>query len=144
MYRLHYRYYTATIGSASPYIAVILTITFLVCIAKRIQIASHLMNGVPYGSIGDCSKSGWVNKDLFVIWLKRFQRNTNSTPANPVRLISDNYVSHISLDIWKFLHESGIKCFTIPPHTSHRLQQLYVTFKPLKTNDGEHIRRWLV
>ena len=38
-------------------------------IFKRLRMAEHLMNDVSVGSIGDCSESGWVNKDLFGKWL---------------------------------------------------------------------------
>ena len=97
-------------------------------IFKRLRMEKHLMNDAPVGCIGDCSKSGWVNKDLFGKWLIPFKNFTKCSPENPVLLIADNYSSHISLKIFYFFRENSIKFVTIPPHTSHRLQPLDVSF----------------
>lgn len=114
-------------------------------IYKRQRMAPHLMNGAPAGSIGDCSESGWVNEDLFFKWLQHFQKFTSSSVENPVLLIADNHSSHISISIWEFVREHGIYFVTIPPHTSHRVQPLDVSFfKPLKTNYAENVRLWLL
>ena len=103
------------------------------------------MNDAPAGSIGDCSESGWVNEDLFGKWLIHFKNFTKCSPENPVLVIADNYSSHISLKIFYFLRENGIKFVTIPPHTSHRLQPLDVSFsKSLKINYAENVRLWLM
>ncbi|XP_067937322.1 jerky protein homolog-like [Watersipora subatra] len=114
-------------------------------IFKRIRMAPHLMNGAPVGSVGECSESGWVNEKLFLKWLQHFQKFTNCSLENPVLLIADNHSSHLSLEIWQFLRDHGINFVTIPPHTSHRIQPLDVSFfKPLKTNYAENVRLWLL
>ena len=82
-------------------------------IFKRLKMAEHLMNDAPVGSIGDCSESGWVNEDLFGKWLIHFKNFTKYSPENPVLLNADNYSSHISLKIFYFLLENGIKFVTI-------------------------------
>lgn len=52
----------------------------------------------------------------------------------PVLLLLDNHSSHISLSIFDYCKEHGIILLTIPPHTSHKLQPLDVSFYgPLKS-----------
>ncbi|KAH1021752.1 hypothetical protein HUJ04_011237 [Dendroctonus ponderosae] len=53
---------------------------------------------------------------------------------DPVLLLLDNHSSHCSLNTYNFCKERGMILLTIPPHTSHRVQPLDVTFYgPLKT-----------
>ena len=51
----------------------------------------------------------------------------------PVLLLVDGRSSHIDLHISKFCRDNGIYLYCLPPHTSHALQPLDVSFfKPLK------------
>lgn len=65
-------------------------------IFPRVRFKDSLMNGSP-GSIGHCTKSGWMNEDAFVAFLEHFIRHTNCSTDHPVLLILDNHESHISL-----------------------------------------------
>lgn len=48
-------------------------------------------------------------------------------------LIVDNHYSHRSLEAYDFCHRNGIVMLSFPPHTSHKLQPLDLTFSgPLK------------
>lgn len=48
-------------------------------------------------------------------------------------MILDNHCSHISLQVYEFCKSNGICVVTLPPHTSHKLQPLDLTFfGPLK------------
>ena len=94
---------------------------------------ASLERGGPNGSIYKCSKTGWMNEELFLDWIKHFKEHTGSTPENPVLLILDNHCSHISLNMYNYTREYGIHMITLPPHTSHRTQPLDLTvFGPLK------------
>ncbi|KAJ4944939.1 hypothetical protein JOQ06_013478, partial [Pogonophryne albipinna] len=66
-------------------------------IFPRVHFKDSLLNGSPTGSIGHCTKSGWMNEDVFLIFLKHFIRHTNCSTDHPVLLILDNHESHISL-----------------------------------------------
>ncbi|KAI4826427.1 hypothetical protein KUCAC02_029875, partial [Chaenocephalus aceratus] len=66
-------------------------------IFPRVRFKDSLLNGSPAGSIGHCTKSGWMNEDAFLIFLKHFIRHTNCSTDHPVLLILDNHESHISL-----------------------------------------------
>ena len=86
-------------------------------IFKRLRIVQYLMNGLPAGSIGECSESRWVNENLFVKWLHHFQSFNGCFPENPVLLIADNHNSHISFEIFEFVRKNRIRYDTIPPKT---------------------------
>lgn len=102
-------------------------------IFARIRMAAGLERNGPPGSIYHCSKNGWINEDLFRIWLRHFVNFTNASKENPVLLIVDNHASHCSLSIYNFCRNNGVIMLSIPPHTSHRLQPLDLTFfGPLK------------
>lgn len=102
-------------------------------IFARLRMASGLERNGPPGSIYQCSKNGWINEDLFRVWLRHFVNFTNVSKENPVLLIVDNHASHSSLNIYNFCRNNGVIMLSIPPHTSHRLQPLDLTFfGPLK------------
>lgn len=89
-------------------------------------------NGIP-GSILQCSQSGWINEELFLIWLQHFVKHTASSIENPTLLILDNHESHSNLQSFQYCRQNGVHLLSIPPHTSHRLQPLDLTFfGPLK------------
>ena len=97
-------------------------------IFPRKRMSSLLSKGGPVGAIYGCSVNGWSNESLFLEWIQHFQNNVKSTVDDPVLLILDNHGSHVSLDIFEFCKKNCIVMVTIPPHTSHKLQPLDVTF----------------
>lgn len=97
-------------------------------IFPRKRMTPLLSKGGPVGAIYGCSVNGWSNETLFFEWIQHFQKNVKSSIEEPVLLILDNHSSHISIDIFNFCKQNGIVMVTIPPHTSHRLQPLDVTF----------------
>ena len=103
-------------------------------IFPRIRMTNTLANNGPANAVYFCSKSGWSNEELFHKWLEHFQKTVKSSKNEPVLLLMDNHSSHISLPIFDYCKEYGIIILTIPPHTSHRLQPLDVSFYgPLKS-----------
>ena len=78
-------------------------------IFKRLRMAEHLMKDALVGSIGDCSDSGWAIDDLFGEWLIHYKNFTKCSSENPLLLIADNHNRYISLKIFYFLCENGIK-----------------------------------
>lgn len=103
-------------------------------IYARKRMADHLKNKGPPGAIYRCSDNGWITEDLFIEWLKHFEDCVKISKEDPVLLLLDNHSSHCSLNVYNFCKERGIIILTIPPHTSHRVQPLDVTFYgPLKS-----------
>ncbi|KAG8232483.1 hypothetical protein J437_LFUL012715 [Ladona fulva] len=67
------------------------------------------------------------------------------TKESPVLLIVDGHSTDIkNLKLLEIARENCVVLLCLPPHTSHRLQPLDVTFfKPLSLYYGKEVRRWL-
>ena len=114
-------------------------------IFSRKRLVQALLNGAPFGSIGYCSFSRWIDTALFLQWLIHFQSQIKATPESKVLLILDNYASHVSLPTINFCRKNNIMILSIPPSTSHRLQPLDRTFfGPLLTYCNQEIEKWLL
>lgn len=106
-------------------------------IFPRARMSPHLQKDGPVGAQYHCSKNGWINEEIFFEWLQHSHNSVTSSLENPVLLVLDNHTSHISLRIHEFCRNKGIILLSIPPHTSHRLQPLDLTFYgPLKGTFG--------
>lgn len=105
----------------------------------------ELLNGAPAGTLLMTSDSGYMNSDLFLVWLDHFKRNEKPTLEDPILLILDNHSSHISLAAINKCRENRILLLSLPPHSSHRLQPLdRGFFGPLKTVYGQECEKWHV
>jgi len=101
----------------------------------RKRMGDALMRGAPPGSIGAVSDNGWTDCSLFVTWLHHFISFAKCSQECPSILIIDGHDSHKSLEAVDLARAHGITMITLPPHTTHRLQPLDVTFfKSLKAN----------
>ena len=56
---------------------------------KRQRMVSSFKQGAPPGSIVENNDTGWMNKELFLVWLKHFVSNAGCTESKPVLLILD-------------------------------------------------------
>lgn len=102
-------------------------------IYPRQRMSPQLCKDGPAEAIYHCSKNGWTNEELFIIWLKHFVKFAKPSADEPVLLILDNHYSHSSYAAYMFCRENFIVVVSIPPHTSHRMQPLDVAFYgPLK------------
>lgn len=97
-------------------------------IFPRKRMSPQLEKGGPAGAIYRCSHNGWINEELFVEWLHHFKDNVKPTEEDPVLLVMDNHYSHVTLESYEFCKAHHIQVVSIPPHTSHRLQPLDVSF----------------
>lgn len=112
---------------------------------KRKNMNFTLMNGCPVGSIGVPSPSGWMDSTLFVKYLEHFIASVKPTADNPVLIIVDGHQSHKTLEAIDLARRNHITMLTIPPHTSHRLQPLDLTFfGPLKTSYNREADKWML
>lgn len=103
-------------------------------IYRRLRFTASLSTGGPPEAIYHCSKSGWINEELFFKWLQHFAQHCGAHTQNPTLLVLDNHSSHQSLSAYEFCRENGIHILSLPPHTSHKMQPLDVTFYgPLKS-----------
>lgn len=105
---------------------------------------NSFLNGAPNYAGGAANISGWMKAEQFLLFLKHFKQYANPTKDNPVLLILDNHVSHLSIDGLDFCKENGIIVLSLPPHCSHKLQPLdRSVFKPLKTAVNAHCAHFM-
>ena len=113
-------------------------------IFPRKNFRDHFTRGGPPGCIGQANKSGWINEELFLVYLGHLIRHTRCSKERKVLLILDNHESHISLHAIELARANGTVMLTIPPHTSHRLQPLDKTvFGPFKSSYNRSMDGWL-
>lgn len=104
----------------------------------------RLMRGAPLGAVGVPSANGWMDTATFVKYLHHFIKHVKPSPSSPCMLILDGHGSHKSLEAVTLAKENGITLITIPPHTSHKLQPLDVSFySPLKTRYNREVDKWM-
>ena len=103
------------------------------------------MDGAPPGSLSACHPSGWMQLDIFSTWFDHFIKFSGATLSNPVLLILDGHATHVrNIDVINKARDSGIVIICLPPHCSHRMQPLDVSFmKPLSSYYNVEIEKWL-
>ncbi|GBP34937.1 hypothetical protein EVAR_26528_1 [Eumeta japonica] len=97
-------------------------------IFPRKRMTPTLEKDGPAGAIYKCSDNGWINKELFLEWQKHFTQHTKPSAEEQTLLILDNHASHISLAVHEHCKKNYIHMLSLPPHTSHRMQPLDVSF----------------
>ena len=114
-------------------------------IYKRKRMKDALIDHAPAGTLGRCSDSGWIEKEIFIDYIKHFIKHTNCTPENTCLLILDGHKSHTkNLDLLQYSSERGLHLLSLPPHTSHKLQPLdRGVFKALKNAYNVACSDWL-
>ena len=109
-----------------------------------VNFRNNFIVGGPLGCIGGANKSGWMNEDLYVNFIKHFIHHVRRSRERPVLLILDNVDAHISPTAIDLARENGVVMLTIPPHTSHYLQPLDRTcYGPFKTAFGVAMDGWM-
>lgn len=105
-----------------------------------------LMDDAPPGSSAYFHESGWINAESFIVWFQRFLTYANPSKEKPVLLILDGHSSHTkSLALINMAREKHVILLCFPPHTTHRLQPLDVSFMaPLSTYYEQEVRKWLI
>lgn len=121
--------------------------TFLppMIIFPRARLTDNLKQGAPPDSIFRCNSSGWMTIEEFNIWFDHFLLHTRPTADQPVLLLLDGHVSHTKNLVFlekASAHHVTVVCF--PPHCSHRLQPLDVSFMgPLKTSFSKAVEGYM-
>lgn len=105
-----------------------------------------LMDEAPPGSFAIYHESGWIQKESFLIWFKKFLDFSSPKPDKPVLLLLDGHASHTkSLELINLARERNVILLCFPPHCTHRLQPLDVSLMaPLATFYEQEVRKWLI
>ena len=99
-----------------------------------------MLNGAP-----PADKSGWMNSEIVLSYLRHFVKHTNCSKNNKVLLIMDNHDTHVKLEVVDFTRGSGIVILTLQPHCSHKLQPLdRAVFGPLRRFDNSACNEWML
>ena len=113
-------------------------------IFARKKFKNELFDGAPTGTLGLINDSGWMTGEQFLKWLKHFKEHANPTIERKELLLVDGHSSHKHIDVLTYAKENGIVMLSFPPHCTHRLQPLDVTFfAPLKIFYNQEVSKWL-
>lgn len=114
-------------------------------IMPRVNFKESMLNGTPPGSSGAAHPSGWMNQEIFLLWIEHFAKYCKCSKEKPVLLLLDNHTSHISIAAIDAAKEKGVVLLTFPPHCSHKLQPLDRTvYGPLKKYYNDTCNRWML
>ncbi|XP_042204018.1 MFS-type transporter clz9-like [Homarus americanus] len=102
-------------------------------IFPRVRMKQELKDGAPPGTGFACHPSGWMQLPIFTEWFQHFIAHTKPSVNDPVLLIMDGHMTHIkNLDVINLARDNYVTIVVLPPHCSHRMQPLDVSFmKPL-------------
>ncbi|XP_021706502.1 uncharacterized protein LOC110678188 [Aedes aegypti] len=114
-------------------------------IFPRARLTDNLKKGAPPDTKFVCNSSGWMTIKEFNIWFEHFLQHTRPTIDNPVLLILDGHSSHTkNLTFVERARESFVTVVCLPPHCSHKLQPLDISFMgPLKTSFSQAVEDYL-
>ena len=120
--------------------------TFLlpVIIIPRKKIRPELQDAAPPGSLIAHQENGWMDSNLFVKYLEHFVRHVRPSTSSKVLLILDGHHTHKTVAAVDFCKQHGIVLLCLPPHTTHKLQPLDVSFfKSFNHHYDKAIENWL-
>lgn len=113
-------------------------------IIPRKNYKPEYFDSAPPGTLQLCYDSGYMVGDLFVKWMKHFVGSTGCNATNKVLLILDGHSSHKNLEALEFAKANGVILLCLPPHCTHRMQPLDVSFfGPLDSYYNREVSTWL-
>ncbi|XP_030749232.1 uncharacterized protein LOC115877213 [Sitophilus oryzae] len=81
---------------------------------------------------------------LFEKWLSHFVKYSNASVDRKVLLILDGHSSHKYLPALEYAKKHGVVLLCTPPHCTHRIQPLDVSFfGPLSNYYNQAITKWM-
>jgi hypothetical protein len=114
-------------------------------IFPRKRMKPELLDGAPPGAWAECHPSGWMQAEIFMSWFKRFITFSRATKETRVMLLLDGHATHTkNLDLIDLARDNGVILLCFPPHCTHRMQPLDVSFmKLLSTYYADSMKSWL-
>jgi len=84
-------------------------------IFPRVRFQHHFLRGGPTGCIGTVNKSGWMQGEELLQFMKHFVSHTRSSIDRKVLVLLDSHKSHLYLPVIEFCRENGC-CVVILPN----------------------------
>lgn len=114
-------------------------------IFPRARAKPELLDDAPPGSTAHYHPSGWMQTEIFLSWFDKFIAFSNPSKENPVLLLLDGHATHTkNIELIHRARDNGVVLLCFPPHTTHRLQPLDVSFmSPLSTYYSSEVQRWM-
>ncbi|CAH1970074.1 unnamed protein product [Acanthoscelides obtectus] len=116
-------------------------------IFKRKRMMPELAEGARPGCLVQISDTGYINTELFVVWLHKFIEvvKPKPTPEDRVILVLDGHTTHSkNLEAINLARQHGVILLQLPGHTTNRLQPLDVAiFKPMEVYYDQAVERWM-
>lgn len=95
-----------------------------------------------YSNAGCVNESG-LKQNEFIKFMQHFIAHSHTSKTNPTLLIFDAYASLLSVEALDLAAENGITFLTFPPHCSHRMSPLEVSFyKSIRTFYKSETNSW--
>ena len=103
-------------------------------IIHRIKRNEKYMTEAPENSLFGFNKNGWMTGELFLEWFHHFIKYSHANINSRTLLLLDGHSTHIkNIELIDEAREIGNDILCFPPHTTHRLQPLDVSYMgPLK------------
>ena len=83
-------------------------------IFPRVKYKDHFVRDKPTGYIGPSNKSGWINEEIFSMYLKHIVNYFSCKNGNRALLILDNHERHVSIASIQLAKQNGLILLTIP------------------------------
>lgn len=114
-------------------------------IFPRVRLNPALTEGAPPGTTFQCDKSGWMQTEIFTRWMEHFIQFVKPSAEEPVLLVLDGHHTHAkNIACIEVAVKNNVHMLVLPPHCSHRMQPLDVTFmKPLNSFYSRSIEKFL-
>lgn len=90
----------------------------------NVNYEGYFVRGGPSGCVGVANKSGSMQGNEFLKFMKHFAKHVKPSVDKKVLVLLDNHTSHIYLPVIDFCREVGIVLLSFPPNCSHKLQPL--------------------
>jgi hypothetical protein len=115
-------------------------------IYKRARACEEFKDEAPPGTVFVFNpESSYINKDIFVQWMRHFYRICTTTANRKILLLLDGHSTHTkNIKALLLARDNGVIMLSLPGHITHRLQPLDVAFvEPLSSHYIAEIEKWL-
>ena len=114
-------------------------------VQPRTELREHFHKVMPDAIFAN-TESGWMNQQLFVDWLQKFNEDLITRRVlKPILLLVDGASVHISIPAGEFCLTNGIYLYTLYPHSTHVTQPLDLALMgSIKAAYHNEYRSWVL